>query len=96
MYNNTVSQSYDNPLYTVHMIVGGAGCDEMNPSADADANATKPVPQKPTPQWLAAANGQFGMGLLTVTSATELSYQWYDSTTGTVADSVTITKAPQA
>lgn len=29
VYDNKVESSYENPTYPVHMIVGGAGCDEV-------------------------------------------------------------------
>jgi hypothetical protein len=36
VYNNNVTTSYSSPPYPVHLIVGGAGCDEMDPPAQAD------------------------------------------------------------
>jgi Calcineurin-like phosphoesterase/Iron/zinc purple acid phosphatase-like protein C len=61
--NNTVETSYVNPKFPVHLIVGGAGCDEMsgktatNPLGDGDSD----------PAWLAAKDTtHYGMGILNV------------------------------
>ena len=57
VYANNVSRSYDDPEFTVHMVIGGAGCDEMT---------TGTVEETDGVQWLAASNADYGMGILNV------------------------------
>jgi Calcineurin-like phosphoesterase/Iron/zinc purple acid phosphatase-like protein C len=65
VYNNIVSESYTDPKYTVHFIVGGAGCDEMQ-------GKTVEV-GKDDPAWMAAKNtADYGMGILRVKSVSDV------------------------
>jgi hypothetical protein len=60
--NNTVETSYVNPKFPVHLIVGGAGCDEMT-----GKTATDPLSDGADPAWLAAKDTtHYGMGILNV------------------------------
>jgi len=82
--NNTIANSYTNPPYPVHLIVGGAGCDEMT-----NVTATAPLAD---PAWIADADlTHYGMGILDVNS-TALHWRWFESLNGAVLDQVTITK----
>jgi hypothetical protein len=74
-------------MYTTHMIIGGAGCDEMSPGSgdgvDGDLSGIN---------WLAASSANYGMGILNVVNDTQLVWQWFESTNGTVVDEIVITK----
>ncbi len=48
------------------------------------------------PKWLANGDSTYGMGILNVVNDTMVTWKWYDSDTGTVADSFVLTKDPVA
>ena len=85
VYNNTIQRSYDNPRLPVHLIVGGAGCDEM-------MNASVSAPGV-DPAWVATSvTDYYGLGLLDVQNDTALRWRWFESRNGVILDEVHITK----
>jgi len=93
--NNTIETSYTNPSFPVHLIVGGAGCDEM----DAQVSGVE-LPQEGSPAadpaWLAMADTtHYGMGILDVINATTLQWRWFESLDGTLLDQITLVKDNQ-
>jgi hypothetical protein len=153
VYNGQVSTSYVSPPYTVHLTVGGAGCDEMKngegafcvgvraggggggredrvcvvrrvlapaarfarrPLGVCEPTAPPPssqpiictlcvsvcvaVPAAVTtdPKWFANGDSTYGMGILSVVNDTLVTWKWFDSDTGAVADSFVLSKAPVA
>lgn len=84
--NGTVEQrSYDAPTAPVHVVIGGAGCDEGLTNRW----------YSPEPEWSAFRVGQvdsMGYGRLQFNSATELEFAWILAANSTKLDGFTLTK----
>jgi len=84
VYNATRMGTYADPGATVHMVVGTGGDTEGHQSYDG----------KPRPSWHAEDNDtDFGFGVLKVTDAKTLSWQFLRASDGSVADSFTLTRS---
>lgn len=83
VYNNVVtSKSFTSPPSTVHLFAGGPG----NPEGLSTWGT-------PEPSWYAAGNDQvWGFGELVVNNQTSLTWNYYQSNTGNIIDTFTITK----
>jgi hypothetical protein len=84
MYQNVSTQhDYVSPKAPVYILQGASGNREGNKGAYP--------PQDQLPEWSAAQHNDVGFGLMTVSSNT-LEWSFYNSSTGLIIDSMTITK----
>ena len=85
VFDSKVSQStYASPNATVHVLVGGAGCDEMKVPDEENKRSAK---------WNAVADTtHYGTGVLHVLNASAVRWEYKHSSDLSVADSFVLTK----
>jgi hypothetical protein len=74
---------------TTEIVVGGAGCDEMNDEMDV---ATSPAVSKPPTDGVVTATSKVASGVLQVINSTAVHWQLIYSHTGEILDDFWLTK----
>ena len=92
------TNNYENTKYTTYIMIGGAGNDEMNQDKNAKVFDISPnykilKESKIDGPWTAVTDKtNFGAGLVTILSPTEMKFEYYRTDTKEIYDSLIITK----
>lgn len=106
MYQGIPELTYVNPRATTHILVGGAGNDEMHvsplpkltsvtPSVDTHvegAGKWREDPYGATGPWTVAQDSNYGIGIVTITDDSTLTFDYHRTKSGLIKDSVTLTR----
>ena len=77
-YQGVPEKTYQNPRAPSHLLIGGAGNDEMKDVPNNDVSAPGP--------WTVVTDGNYGIGKITIEDDNNLSFDYIQTTTGKVFD----------
>lgn len=83
-YQATPETTYNNPRATTHLLIGGAGNDEMKDVPNNDVSPPGP--------WTVVTDGNYGIGQITIVDDSNLRFDYIQTTPGKVFDSITLTR----
>lgn len=85
VYKGVPETTYTNPAATTHLLIGGAGNDEMR---DAQVSTSVAAPVKAaTGAWTVVTDDYFGIGKVTIVDDSNLHFEYIRTSTGEVFDS---------
>eukprot|EP01038_Epipyxis_sp_PR26KG_P011236 gene11236-15077_t len=100
-YQGVPEKTYNDPSATTHLLIGGAGNDEMkniqldrfrDPSPIADLYKKVFLPQDGSWTVVTDKDNHVGIGKITIVDDSKLEFQYIRTTTGEVFDSVTLVR----